>query len=165
MTLKLYKFSDVADAGRFLNGTLTCTRNSDPNLPSNGLYLVGKTLKFNKPSVQLVTFVASGAANKDPRLLLSSDISSQIEAVFGGTPVKASLMNNRNLMIYEVTPTHGIEIDCAASTAAADFGLPTTGVVTTRVVRSPYSGTPPPAPYLVQAYALNNFHCLVVEEG
>lgn len=155
--LKVYKIREIDEVALFLEGgVLGAAFNQNREGPPGIYGLVGLTLTFANP-VGSVTFT-QGA---DPSGLLTfGEIHTQVQAAVA--TVKVKQLSGR-LAFIEATPGTGISV--AASPAAALLGFDGAASTTGKVYASPFSATPPVAPYLVQAYSTNdNMHVLITCE-
>lgn len=120
--------------------------------------LAGLTLVFTSPASHTVTF----AAGADPAGRLQfSEFKAQVQAVM--TTLNVRQFQGR-IVFVESTPTSGVSIS-AAGTANTALGIDTAAASTGTVYGSPFAGTPPTAPYFLQAYSTNdNMHVLYTFE-
>lgn len=123
---KTRKFQELEEVDLFLNGGLI------GGADLIGLYLVGLTFKFVKPSAATVTFTASTDPNNpDPSRLSFKDIKEQIEAAIATVSVR---QRSRHIVLIEKVPTDGVTVgrtgtannligfDTAVDTVGTKFG-------------------------------------------
>lgn len=152
--VSVHKFVDLAEIQYFLDGGII------GGSITSGAYLVGKTLIFTSPVNVTVTFVAATPGpgiDRDPYILLLTDIKAQIEAVI--PTVRVAQVGGR-IVLVEVDPVSGVAL-AAAGTAKGMLGYDASGTVVGRIVSAPGGE----APTIFNSYSMSdNMHVIYLEE-
>lgn len=138
-------FQDLTELNVFLQGGVIGGRSlrsavssaGDPSV-NEGIYrLDGKTLIFNSPASETVTFASTNAIQQEPMTL--QQVKTQIEAQTTGVVVRWT--KGGRLLLIEVTPASSVTID-EAGTANSLLGFDTSGDTVGAFVNSDGSTSP-----------------------
>ncbi len=114
MSVKLYKFRDLAEANLFLSGAVI----GGADISGGVVGLVGKTLNFTTPS-GAVTFTA--VASRPNGALLIKDIKSQVETAI--VALKVAALPGGRIVFVEASPTTGVSIPATDQEAKGLLGF------------------------------------------
>jgi hypothetical protein len=149
---RIYKFSDINEMQLFLNGALI----GGP-IPNGMGALVGLTLTFTAPAFAL-TFAPSDATDRDPNLLLFSDLKAQIEAE--NDAVLVTQWNGR-IVFIEKTPSSGMAFGTEDEPAKTLLGFDKNRAMVGRLFHPPGIGGPPNFTYI---YSSDSSHVVLTWE-
>lgn len=143
MSLKVYRFQDIAAMQSFLNGLVVAGK-----ISAGGLPLEGKTLTFTQPAAVTYTFLATA----DGHFHTLKDIQTALEAAVAGLKVGF----RDGALTFSAAPSSVI---ITGGTAAPILGIGAGGI-SGKVYGAPGDA----APSLAAAYMEGNSHIVVAKE-
>lgn len=154
MSFTIYKTRDINELDLFVNGGIL---GADTSKGFRGL--IGTTLTFDTPPFA-VTFTEPVVTDRDPNVMLFTDIKTQIEAADPNILVKQI---GGRIALVEKVPTDGVQLDVAATNAKTILGFSGSKVSGGRVLRQMFAPNPPRIETIYQTN--DGTHVVVVWEG